>query len=127
MTTYKQIDRSGIFDFGQVTAPGLMQPVLQLAPSSIPNHSLSWSNDGAAATDGSYCFVGSADLVHWHDLSGTLTFTTNGSQVLPAANSAGDSFSVANKPYPYVGVLVLSYTAGDGTTAVKFRYIQGSN
>lgn len=94
--------------------------------SSASGHTVTWSNDGTAATACTYRFIGSDDQAHWHNLSDTLSCTATGSQVLPAG-SVGDSFSLPYRPWPYVAVQILSYTAANGTTAVKFRYTRGSN
>lgn len=115
--------------FGKVTETGLLgnQVTFAYSQSAPVIYTVSWSNDGTAATACSYKVLGSIDGTHYFDLTGTLSCTSNGSLVLPASGSLGDMVHIANKPVMYLQVYIVSYTAGDGTTAVTFRYMRGAN
>ncbi len=112
--------------FGTVSGVGAL-PGIVLFGQNLPNYStIDWSNDGKAASVCTYVVLGSSDGKHWHSLLGTLSCSTNGSQLLPAG-SFGDMQHIDGKVTPYVMIYVTAYTAGDVTTAVVFRFTRGGS
>jgi hypothetical protein len=78
------------------------------------NYSIAWSISGTAPTACTFRVEGSIDGINWFGLDTTYPASTS-------CLTAGAE-SIAFKPFPYMRINVPTYTQGDGTTAVVFRF-----
>lgn len=85
---------------------------------SIPTtYTIAWFNDRTAATVCTYQVEGSLDGIHYHPMANVLDCTT--------FDPKTSMFHILSKPVTFLRVNVLSYTAGDSTTAVTFQVARG--
>jgi hypothetical protein len=106
----------GYVAFGVISTTGQLGAVIDntnVTGAKPANYTVDWSDAGTAPSVCTLDVQGSLDGTHWFDLSGTQNCAT------------ANAVSVAYKPVVFVRVNVLTYTAGDGTTAVSVRYTRG--
>lgn len=113
----------GLFSFGTVTATGQLGSVIFVSDTDSAirtsigapsNYTLAWSFTGTVPTACTLQGEGSLDNVNWYSLTGSQSCTS------------GNMVHIADKPVLYFRINVLTYTAGDGTTAVSVKYLRGS-
>ena len=109
------VSSAGLYNFGVVTTTGQLGSYLTYSGVTAPpsNYTIDWSNPGTAPSACTFQVEGSSDGVHWYGLTGATNCT------------APSMFHIISKPVELVRIDVLTYTAGDGTTAVNFNYTRG--
>lgn len=113
--------QGGFFAFGTIATTGQLGGTIGYAVpfassgyfASPSNYTLDWSISGTAPSVCTMQGEGSSDNVHWYSVTGSLSCTT------------ASMVHITTKPVAYFRLNVLTYTAGDGTTAVSVRYVRG--
>lgn len=77
-------------------------------------HTIDWEVSGTAPSLCTFRIEGSSDTVHWYglDVSSPATESCTSSNMI----------HIPFKPIRAIRVIIVSYTAGDGTTSVVFNY-----
>lgn len=98
-----------------VTGTGPLAPIIDHTQfGSVPSaYTLDWADAGTAPASGTFQAEGSTDGVHWFALTAATDFTASG------------MLHIVNKPVLKMRINILTYTQGDGTTAVIFHYTRG--
>lgn len=107
----------------QPTPTGQLGKYLVLASTvlgpAINNYSIDWTVGGTAPSACTFRVEGSSDTVNWVGLDATAPSTNS------CISSSGES--VVYKPFPYVRVTLVSWTAGDNTSSVVFHFTGSKN
>jgi hypothetical protein len=105
----------GGYNVSTITTTGQLGNIISYYNNAIApgNHTIDWSVTGTAPSACTFSFDGSSDLVHWYSLSGVQSCTSS------------SMFHIVDKPVLYARLYILTYTAGDGTTAVTMHYTRG--
>ena len=112
----------GAYQYAPVTGTGQLGRWITYGNTYVPpsSHTLDWSDAGTAPTACTFQVEGSSDGVHWYAISANAAGT---SPVLSC--TSGGMFHIAFKPVLLLRINILTYTAGDSTTAVSFNYTRG--
>lgn len=114
-------DGKSQYDWAAVSGTGqlgsyLVQPSAPYVPSIV---TIDWSVSGTAPSACTFRVEGSSDGSSWFGLDATA----------PAANTvpctSSNMIHIADRPVRKVRIYIVSYTAGDATTSVKFHYTAG--
>lgn len=92
------------------------QTLLPQVPRAV---SIDWTVSGTAPSACTFRVEGSADGTSWFGLDATSPAAD------PVACTASNMVSIVDRPVRKIRVVIVTYTAGDGTTSVKFHYTAG--
>ena len=113
----------GVYHFGTVTGTGVLGvPVFAGTGESAPSaYTLAWRYSGTAPAACTFYPQGSLDGRTWYTLA-----TASQTSTAPLDCTAPAMVHFSYKPVLYFRVLLMTYSAGDSTTAVSMDYLRGT-